>query len=318
MISHKFVHSYSKVFAPASVSNVGPGFDVFGFAIDEVGDEVVAKPSSEPGVVIEIITGADNISFNPEENTAGKAALSLLKQLSISQGVKLEIHKKIPAGSGIGSSASSAVAAVFAVNALLENPLPKSELIAAALDGEAIASGGSIHGDNVLPALLGGFVIIKDVEEKKYCHISLPEYLHFVVLHPDIEIKTSYARSILPKELPVKQIVSQVANASYLVAGLLLGRNDLIKEGIFDFIAEPYRKGLIPGYDEVKEIALANGALGFNISGSGPSVFAICDSLEKAKSLTPLLVAPFEKLGMKVDRMITTVNNEGAKILELR
>ncbi len=317
MITHRFIHSYAKAFAPASVSNVGPGFDVFGFAIHGIGDEVEARPHDKKEVLIEGITGNNDISLNPEHNTAGKAVLAFLESLGIEEGVKLFIHKKIPTGSGVGSSASSAVAAVFAVNALLEYPLAKEELIEAALAGEAIASGGSIHGDNVIPCLMGGFVIIKDIIQKKYCQITLPHALHFVVLHPDIEIKTSYARSILPKDLPIKSVVEQVANTSFLIAGLLLGRNDLIQEGVHDMIAEPYRKGLIPGYDDVKKIALINGALGFNISGSGPSVFAICESLESAEKLSVLMEEPFQLLGMKVDRMITTVNNEGAKLLEL-
>lgn len=317
MTMHKFAHSFAKASAPASVSNVGPGFDVFGFAINGFGDEVEARPGDTPGVVIEGISGNSEISLDPEKNTAGKAVLSLLEQLKLEQGVKLFIHKKIPTGSGVGSSASSAVAAVVAVNALLESPLPKEELIHAALAGEAIASGGSIHGDNVLPCLLGGFVIIKDVERKKYCPITIAANLSFVVLHPSIEIKTSYARSILPKELPVKNVVTQVANASYLVTGLLTGNPELIREGVNDLIAEPYRKGLIPGYEAVKQIAFANGALGFNISGSGPSVFAIFDSPDLAQKAAVLMEAPFLSQNLIVDRMVTSVNNEGAKVLEL-
>ncbi len=314
----KFKHSYAKATAPASVSNVGPGFDVFGFAIDHVGDEVEARPRKESGVIITGISGNSEISLDPEQNTAGKAVLSFLESLNITQGVELYIHKNIPAGSGIGSSASSAVAAVVAVNALMENPLPKEELIDAALAGEAIASGGSIHGDNVLPSLMGGFLIIKDVELKKFHKIEIQNYLHFVVLHPDIEIKTSYARGILPKELPIKSIVEQVANSSYLIAGLLLGNAELIREGVHDLIAEPYRKGLIPGYDEVKTIALANGALGFNISGSGPSLFAICDSLKSAQKLSVLMAEPFNERNIKVDRVITRINHNGATVLDVR
>jgi homoserine kinase len=317
MTIHKFTHSYARASAPASVSNVGPGFDVFGFAINGIGDEVEAWPHNKKEVLIIGISGNNGISLDPEQNTAGKAVLALLSQLKIEEGVKLFIHKRIPTGSGIGSSASSAVAAVVAVNALLENPLPKEELVQAALAGEAIASGGSIHGDNVLPCLLGGFVIIKDVEQNKFCHITISSTLRFVVLHPDIEIKTSYARSILPKELPIKSVVSQVANASYLVAGLLLGNSELIREGVHDLIAEPYRKNLIPGYDAVKEIALANGALGYNISGSGPSVFAIFDSQELAEKTAELMEVPFLNQKLTVDRMVTSVNNEGAKVLEL-
>jgi homoserine kinase len=317
MSIHIFSHSYARATAPASVSNVGPGFDVFGFAISGTGDEVEAWPHPQKEVVIVGISGNNAISLDPEQNTAGKAVLALLEFLQIEQGVKLFIHKKIATGSGIGSSASSAVAAVVAVNALLENPLPKEYLIAFALAGEAIASGGSIHGDNVLPALLGGFVVIKDVEQHKYCHITISSGLHFVVLHPDIEIKTSYARSILPKELPVKSVVTQVANASFLIAGLLLGDSRLIQEGVHDLIAEPYRKSLIPGYDTVREIALANGAIGFNISGSGPSVFGIFDSLAAAEKTAELMEEPFRTQKLHVDRRVTSVNNEGAIVLEL-
>ncbi len=315
---HSFKFSYAKATAPASVSNVGPGFDVFGFAIDHVGDEVEARPRLESGVIITGISGNNDISLDPEMNTAGKAVQFFLESLKIDQGVELYIRKNIQAGSGIGSSASSAVAAVVAVNALLESPLPKEELIDAALAGEAIASGGSIHGDNVLPSLLGGFLIIKDVLLKKYWKIEIQNSLYFVVLHPDIEIKTSYARSILPKELPIKSIVTQVANSSYLIAGLLLGNADLIREGVHDLIAEPYRKGLIPGYDEVKEIALANGALGFNISGSGPSLFAICDSLESAQELSILMEKPFNTRSICVDRVITRINPDGAKVMSVQ
>lgn len=315
----RFQYSYAKAFAPASVSNVGPGFDVIGFPIDEPGDYVEAFARPAKGITLRIISGQSNaVTSRVDKNTAGKAVLCMEEQLQFEQGVELVLHKRMPIGSGLGSSAASAAAAVTAVNALLEKPLTKHELLPFALEGEALTSNGMLHGDNIVPSLIGGFCIIRDIESYSYITIPVNPELVCLVLHPQVVIETAYARSILPKEVPMKSAVKQSANAAILVASLFTNNYALLPEILHDELAEPYRKNLIPGYEAVKQLCMNRGALGFSISGSGPSLFAFFNNKQQAESLRHELTGIYKQLNIGCTIYISGINISGAEIKEVR
>ncbi|MCE1188730.1 MAG: homoserine kinase [Ignavibacteria bacterium] len=315
-MERKLNKNRASAFAPATVSNVGPGFDVMGYAIYGLGDVVETQVSLIPGVRIAEITGNfEGLPLAAESNTAGGAVIAMAAELGFDKGIDITIRKNMPSGSGLGSSAASAVAAVTAVNAMLDNPLAKEDLIPFALAGEALASGGAIHGDNVIPSLLGGFTLIKDAEQNLFFTVPIPGRLYSVLLHPDIVIQTSYARSILPKEVAVKTAVRQAANSAILTAGLLLQDSEMIRSAIEDVFAEPYRKSLIPGYDEVRLAAMQYNALGFNISGSGPTVFALFANEPDARAAAVFMEQPFLAKGFKVDLIISEINPQGSQVL---
>ncbi|MGE5680269.1 MAG: homoserine kinase [Bacillota bacterium] len=304
-----------RVFAPASVSNVACGFDVMGFAIDKPGDEVVLRLKESPGVVITKITGdGGKLPLEASKNTAGMPVISLLKHLNVGCGIEIEIHKKMPLGSGLGSSAASAVASAFALNELLGAGLTKKELLPFALEGEKIAS-GAIHADNVAPCLWGGFILIRDYNPIDIIEIPVPENLYCTVIHPEIEIKTSEARKILPKEVPLKDAITHWGNTAGLVAGLIKSDYALIGRSLKDVIIEPVRSVLIPGYEEMKAAALSGGALGCNISGSGPSLFALSDSAQKAEEIGKQMASVLKVIKLPCQVYISKVNKSGPVIL---
>ncbi|MDB4330894.1 homoserine kinase, partial [Akkermansiaceae bacterium] len=242
-----------RVFAPATVANVACGYDVLGFAIDAPGDEVIARHSDEPGLRITKITGDDGkLPLEAEKNTAGVAALDLLKHLGmLDRGIELEIHKKMPFGSGLGSSAASAVAGAYAVNCLIGEPLTKKQLLPFAMTGEASAD-GAWHADNVGPCLLGGIVFIRDNQELDIANLPVPKNLWAAVVHPDIEILTKVARGILPTEVPLENVTQQIGNLGGLICGLIQEDYGLISRSVHDVIAEPRRQKLIPEFYKAK------------------------------------------------------------------
>jgi len=305
-----------RVFAPATVANVGPGFDVFGFAVEQPGDEVVATLGSTSGVQITEITGDDG--FLPREsdkNTAAVAVQSLLNHLKSQQGIELAVHKKMPLGSGLGSSAASAVAAVVAVNELLGAPLSRKELLPFTMEGERVACGAA-HADNVAPSLLGGFVLIRSYNPLDVVQIPVPENLICTVVHPHIEVRTADARKILRKEVVLSSAISQWGNTAGLIAGLFLNDHDLVGRSMQDSIVEPIRSILIPGFDEVKRAALSAGALGCTLSGSGPSVFALSSSIDKAQAIgTAMHDLWLKTYELESDVFVSKINTEGPKIL---
>ena len=280
-------HQEVRVFAPATVANVACGFDVLGFAINAPGDEVVARHSEKPGLRITKITGDDGkLPKIPEKNTAGVAALDLLRHLGMSdRGIELEIHKKMPFGSGLGSSAASAVAGVYAVNKLIGEPLAKQQLLPFAMQGEASAD-GAWHADNVGPSLLGGIVFVRSNQELDIAQLPVPENLWAAVVHPDIEILTKVAREILPTNIPMVNATQQIGNLGGLICGLIQEDYAMIGRSIHDVIAEPRRQKLIPEFYNAKRAAMSNGALGFSISGAGPSVFALCEGEQIAQRVS--------------------------------
>lgn len=309
-------HQEVRVFAPATVANVACGFDVLGFAINAPGDEVVARHSEKPGLRITKITGDDGkLPKIPEKNTAGVAALDLLRHLGMSdRGIELEIHKKMPFGSGLGSSAASAVAGVYAVNKLIGEPLAKQQLLPFAMQGEASAD-GAWHADNVGPCLLGGIVFVRSNQELGIAQLPVPENLWAAVVHPDIEILTKVAREILPTNIPMVNATQQIGNLGGLICGLIQEDYAMIGRSIHDVIAEPRRQKLIPEFYNAKRAAMSNGALGFSISGAGPSVFALCEGEQIAQRVGKAISEVFSKINLENQCYVSPVNKKGVHVI---
>ena len=304
-------------YAPATVSNVACGFDVLGFALDEPGDLVVAGPSDRPGVEIAAIEGdAGRLSKDPARNTAGAAALALLERLETTRGVTLTLHKGLPLESGVGSSGASAVAAVVAVNELLGRPASLEVLFECAMAGE-LAGCGASHPDNVAPALYGGFVLARSANPPDIVQLPVPSGLACAVLHPHLHIKTSAARALLGQTVPLGDAVRQWGNLGALVAALFLGDRALLSRSLEDVIAEPKRAALIPGFYEIKSAALAAGALGCSLSGSGPSIFALTASLEEADRVGAAMQAALGRVNpIGADLWISPVGRQGARVVQ--
>lgn len=303
-------------FAPASVANVGCGFDVLGFAIDGPGDEVDARIIEKPGVFIRQINGDHGkLPHDAEKNTAGKAVLSMLESLGQKPelGIELEIRKKMPLGSGLGSSAASSVAAAFAVNRLLGEPYSREEMLPFVVDGELAAS-GSPHADNVAASLLGGFILVRSNQPLDIIPLPVPDSLFCTIIHPKIEIATRETRQILRKEVPLAKAVAQWGNVGALVAGLFRNDLELIGRSMEDVIVEPTRSFLIPGFKKMRETAIESGALGFSISGAGPSVFTLSGSAETAKKVGKNAGEILDEIGLDYDVIVSGINKKGAYI----
>ncbi|WP_299436020.1 homoserine kinase [uncultured Aquimarina sp.] len=302
-----------KIFAPATVANLSCGFDVLGCCLDTVGDEMIISLTSEPGVRITKIEGAD-LPLDTKKNVAGVAVEALLKNCKNEIGVDIEIYKKIKAGSGIGSSAASSAGAVWAVNHLLESPFTSHKLVEFAMAGEKLASGNA-HADNVAPALLGGFTLVRSYAPLDVIKLHTPQDLVMTVIHPQIEVKTSDARSVIKQNVTLKQAIHQWGNVGGLVSGLFTEDYDLIGRSLEDVIIEPMRSILIPEFANVKEAAIKQGALGCGISGSGPSIFALSKGMDTAKKVAEAIREVYIKTGLDFDIHISKINNQGVKII---
>ena len=302
-----------KVFAPASVANIACGYDVLGFALEGPGDEIVVRFSGEKGLRITQITGAQGkLPYEVERNTAGFAAQKLLEHLGeTDRGIDMEIHKKMPFGSGLGSSAASAAAAVMAINELLKRPLEKRELLPFAVLGEQVAD-GAYHADNVAPALLGGIVLVRDNEELDVHRLPVPRGLHAAVVHPDVKILTKDARQVLSPQVSLQQMIQQTGNIAGLVVGLYQSDLDLIARSLEDVVIEPQRASLIPNFYRVKEAALQAGALGCSISGAGPSIFALNANSVIAERAGKAMQRAFLDAGIDCRLYLSPINQEGA------
>ncbi|MCZ8145635.1 homoserine kinase [Flavobacterium sp.] len=304
-----------KLFAPASIANLNCGFDVIGVCLQAIGDEMIFRKTAEKGLRITKITGA-SLPFEIDKNVAGVAAQAVLDEVGEPDfGIEIEIHKKIRTGSGIGSSSASASGAAFGVNALLGYPLSKKELVAAAMKGEALAS-GSEHADNVAPCMLGNFTLIRGYGPLDVVQIPSPSDLFAVVLHPQIEIKTADARAVLEPTISLKAAITQWGNLGGLVAGLCTQDYDLIGRSLQDVVIEPLRKKLIPFFDELKRAALHSGALGAGISGAGPSVFALCRGRDQAEKTAFAMHQAYVETGIEFDMHISAIDPEGVRIME--
>ncbi len=306
-----------RVYAPATVANVACGFDVLGFALDAPGDEVVVRHAKKPGLRITEITGdGGKLPKDPASNTASVAAADLLRHLGMSdRGIEMEIHKMMPFGSGLGSSAASAVAGVFAVNKLIGEPLAKKQLLPFAMTGEAAAD-GAWHADNVAPCLLGSIIFIRSNDELDITELPPPEKLWAAVVHPDLEILTKVARDILPKEIPLTNVTQQIGNLGGLICGLIRSDYGLISRSIHDVIAEPRRQKLVPEFYQAKRVAMARGALGFSISGAGPSVFALCEGEETARQVADAVSDVFSAVPLENQTHVSKINPHGVHVVE--
>ena len=302
-----------RIFSPATVANVGCGFDVLGFCLDKVGDEMVVKKSQRKGIFITKIEGFE-LPYDVNVNVAGVSALAMYAELDVDFGFEIEIYKQIKPGSGIGSSAASAVGSVFGMNYLLGNPFSKIELIKFAMKGEAIAS-KSEHADNIAPAVLGGFTLVKQSNPLEVIQLPSPDALHAVIVHPQIEIKTADSRAVLPKTIPLSDAISQWSNVGSLVHALHTSDYNLIGKSLKDVVIEPYRSKLIPKFNNLRKISLESGALGCSISGSGPSIFSLCKGLENAKKVENNQRIFMAKTDIPFETHVSIVNKKGIKIL---
>lgn len=302
-----------KIFAPATVANVSCGFDALGFAINAVGDEMIFTKTDKKEVVISKIEGAV-LTFDSNKNAAGVVALAMLDKIKPDFGVDIQLFKKVKPGSGLGSSASSSAGAAFAMNELLNKPFSNLELTEFARLGEKIACGSPIA-DNVAAAIYGGFILVKSYEPLEIIKLPVPEKLWVTVIHPQIEVKTEDARNVLHPTVTIANAVKQSANLAGFISGLYTDNYGLISRSLEDVIAEPYRKKLIPNFDKVKSDGLKAGALGVGISGSGPTLFALCKGEEIAKKVAKSMQHIYENTKIDFNIYVSKVNIEGMKII---
>jgi homoserine kinase len=302
-------------FAPASVGNVAVGFDILGHSVAALGDRVTATRRAEPGVSIRSIRGVvEDLPLVAERNTAGMAALALARGLGLAHGFELEVEKGIPLGSGLGGSAASAVAAVVAAAALVEQPLDRTQLLRFAMQGEKVAS-GSVHADNIAPSLYGGLVLTVGIDDPHVKQIPVPASVRCVLVHPHMVLATREARAILSPTVALSDVIWQQANLAGFLAGCYTDDLPLIRESLLDVVIEPQRQVLIPGFAEVKQAALAGGALGCSISGAGPTVFAWAEA-PAAEAVREGMVAAFRRHGLDSDSWVSALDPTGARVVE--
>ncbi|MDR1877850.1 MAG: homoserine kinase [Flavobacteriaceae bacterium] len=301
------------VFAPATSANFICGYDILGVALNEPGDEVRLKRVDKPGVTITKISGDNGLlPLDPDKNTVGACVQMILQHLKRHDiGIEIELYKKMPIGSGLGSSAASTIAGLFAINRLLGEPLTKQELLPFALKGEELACGHG-HADNVAPSLLGGITLIRSYHPLEVINLPVPKELCCSIIFPHVEVPTRAARQILRTKVELKNAVTQWGNIAGLVTGLFLEDYDLISRSLQDDLIEPTRSILIPEFDAMRQITKEFGALGFGISGSGPSVVAFTKGLEKAKEITNILQSFLKTKNIESNGYSSSINAHGA------
>lgn len=304
--------SEATAFAPASVGNVAVGFDILGHTISGVGDQALVRRIDEPTVRVIAIRGlVTGLPLDAPANTAGAALIALRESLDLPFGFAIELHKGIPLGSGMGGSAASCVAALVAANALLDPPLSREALYRFALQGEAVASGG-LHGDNVGAMLLGGLVL---AGRDRLVSLPVPAEWHCALVHPEVVLETRRAREALKGAYTLDQFVAQSGNLAMLIAGCFNGDANLVREGLSDVLVEPRRAPLITGFAEVKQAALAAGAMGASISGAGPSVFAWFASRSEAQLAADDMRAAFADAGFDSQSYVSPIAGPRAELL---
>lgn len=304
------------VFAPATVANVVCGFDVLGFAVNEPGDEVVMRITNKPGITISKITGDDGrLPLNPAKNTVSVSVQHYLQSVGRTDiGLDIELHKKMPIGSGLGSSSASTVAGLFAIKTLLGDDADPAKLLPFAMKGEEMACGHG-HADNVAPALLGGFVLIRSYEPLDVVRLPHPAGLYCAIVFPDVDVPTREARQIIRNKILMKDAVTQWGNIAGLVSGLFMQDIDLIGRSMKDILIEPVRSMLIPDFYQMREIAMSLGAVSFGISGSGPSVFAFTRDEETAKLITQKLQQHLTGIQIGSNTYVSTINDKGPRVI---
>lgn len=304
-----------RAFAPATVANLGAGFDRLGLALDGIGDRVTVRRVAAPGVRVAAVSGDDGrLPRGAGENTAAIAAAAVLERAGVADvGVEIELEKGLPLGSGLGSSGASAAAAACAVNRLLGSPLPALELVEACLDAEERVAGR--HADNVAPALLGGLVLVRSTDPLDLVRLPVPAGLTVVVVHPAFELETRRAREVLPQAVSLGTLTRATGNLAGLVAACFSGDLSLLGRCITDEVAAPARAALIPGCTAVIQAALDAGALGSSLSGSGPSVFALCRSEQGARAAAAAMCAAFADAGLHARAFHSPADCPGARCL---
>jgi len=310
--------------AGATVGNVICGFDILGLALDNsdnsLGDivEVTRRPS--PGITIKCIHSSDSgIPTDPENNVAGVAARAVLERANATTaGLEIEIWKGLPLSGGMGGSSASSVAAAIATNSLLDSNLSRQELMLCALQGENLAT-GSMHPDNVAPALYGGIVLIRPEDSTNPLPLPVPKGMSLALIHPKLKLDTKSMRDILPTHITLDQATAQSADASSFVLSLFEENWDLLKKVLVDRIAEPTRKQFIPGLDRVRSAALKSGALGAGISGAGPSIFALCKDQADANLAGQNMKRIFQEIDVGADLYVRPIaqTGAGAQLLEV-
>jgi len=306
-----------KVFAPATVANVVCGYDVLGFAVNQPGDEVIMSLTDGKGITISKITGDDGkLPLNPTKNTVSASVQHYLNHIGKPDlGVEIELHKKMPIGSGLGSSSASTVAGLFAINTLMGNLLTNKELVPFAMKGEELACGYG-HADNVAPALMGGFVLIRSYQPLDIISLPFPEEMHAAIVYPEVDVPTKDARQMIRSKVLLKDAVTQWGNVAGLVSGLFMKDYDLIGRSMTDILVEPTRSILIPDFYKLRTIAMKAGAVGFGISGSGPSVFALTKDADTANKITEKLKQHLKNISINSLSFVSEVNKRGPIILD--
>lgn len=300
-----------KIFSPATVANVSCGFDVLGFCLDTIGDEMIIRKTDKKGIYITKVVGY-NLPLDATKNVAGVSALAMISDAKPDFGFEIEIYKNIKPGSGIGSSSASASGSVYAINELLGRPYNKTQVTDFAMKGEALAS-GSEHADNLAPGIFGGFTLVKSTVPLEVLQLPTPEDMFATIIHPQIEIKTSDARAILPRTFPLKNAITQWANLGSFVHALHTSDYELLKRSLQDVIVEPHRSQLIPHYAEVKQAALNYGALGAGISGAGPSIYTLSKGIENAKNVERAMREVYAKTSIAFETYVSRINTEGIR-----
>src|SRR5579863_2830487 len=304
-----------KVFAPATVANVVCGYDVLGFAVNEPGDEVIMRLTGKPGIVISKITGDNGrLPLDHRKNTVSVSVEHYLKSIDRTEiGLDIELHKKMPIGSGLGSSSASTVAGLFAAKTLLGDQTDAAKLLPFAMKGEEMACGHG-HADNVAPALLGGFVLIRSYEPLDVVRLPHPAGLWCAIVFPDVDVPTREARQIIRNKILMRDAVTQWGNIAGLVSGLFMNDIDLIGRSMKDILVEPVRSMLIPDFYKMREMSMELGSVSFGISGSGPSVFSFTRDEETAKQITQKLQRHLAGININSNTYVSTINDAGPKI----
>lgn len=308
-----------RVFAPATVANMICGFDILGFAVNYPGDEVLMRRVAEPGVSIRSISGDNGkLPLEADRNTVSACVKMLLEHLGVSNeiGVEIELIKHMPIGSGLGSSSASTVAGLFAINNLLGNPLTREELLPFCVEGERLACGHG-HADNVAPALMGGITLVRGYDPLDVVKLPVPEELYAGIVFPKVDVPTRDARQLIKEKVRLKDAVTQWGNIAGLIAGLYESDYALISRSMHDVLIEPTRAILIPEFYVMKQIAMDAGALSFGISGSGPSVVAICRGQEKAEEAANLIEQHLKNNEIECFKYVSPVNIEGPRVLSV-
>lgn len=306
----------AEAFAPASMGNVGVGFDILGLAFQGLGDKVVVERRNEPGVDILAIEGSNDIPLDPAKNTASVAALAFLNTIQAKHGVQITVKKGLPLASGLGSSAASAVAAVVATNALFGSPLSREALLPACLEGEALVSG--YHLDNIAPCLTGGITLVSANSECQVRHLPVPAGLFFALVAPAVRVQTASARAVLPREIPLAIMTAQTGAVACLVDALHRDDVGAVAAAMEqDSVIEPARAHLMPQFDRIRETAKSAGALAVVISGAGPALCAVCDSRDIANSVAITMENVYSEAGTGCMTKVTQVDQQGARILSI-